>query len=36
MARPDGIRIPLLEFDVSSTKPCEIRWRCTELGQCQR
>ena len=36
MVRPPGIRIKLLEFDVSSTKPCEIGRKCTKLGQNQR
>ena len=36
MGRPPGIRIKLLEFDVSSTKSCKIGKRCTELGRSQR
>ena len=36
MVRPPGIRIKLLEFDVSSTKPCEIGRKCTMLGRNQR
>ena len=36
MVRPAGVKIPLLEFDISSTKPCEIGRRCTVLGRCQR
>ena len=36
MVRPPGIRIKLLEFDVSSTKPCEIGRKCTMLGRSQR
>ena len=36
MVGPEGVRVPLLEFDISSTKPCEIGRRCTEIGRCQR
>ena len=36
MVRPEGVSVPLLEFDISSTKPCEIGRRCTEIGRCQR
>ncbi len=36
MGRPPGIRIKLLEFDVSSTKSCKIGKRCTALGRSQR
>jgi hypothetical protein len=34
MVHPAGVKIPFLEFDVSSTKPCEIGRRCYELGWC--
>ena len=36
MVRPEGVKIRTLEFDVSSTKPCEIGRRCTLLGRSQR
>ena len=34
MVHPAGVKILFLEFDVSSTKPCEIGRRCYELGRC--
>jgi len=36
MTRPVGVKIPLLKFEVSHTKPAEIGRRCTALGRCQR
>ena len=35
MKRPDGVKIPVLEFDVATAKSCDIGKKCTEIGRSQ-
>jgi len=36
LRRPDGVRIPLLSFEVSTAKSTDIGSKCTEIGRSQR
>ena len=36
MVRPPGVKIAMLEFDISTARSCDIGTACSATGRCQR